>query len=117
MAAVARCAARPDSVRASLALTLLLLAAPAAAQSLGGRWGADPADCRDDAITFRAGGRFEARFDGQDRAGTFRLERDRLILTSDEGDEQVMPVLELSSQRIVLFDETIEADRRLRPCR
>ena len=105
-------------MRALLALALALtVAAPAAAQSLGGRWGADPTDCSDDVIAFLPGGRFEARFDGQGRAGTYRQERDRLVLLSDEGDEQVMPVLELSPQRIVLFDETIESDRRLRPCR
>lgn len=118
MAAAPPCAVRPDFVRTLPALVLALtLAAPAAAQSLGGRWGTDPADCSDDVIAFLPGGRFEARFDGQGRAGTYRQERDRLVLLSDDGDEQVMPVLELSPQRIVLFDETIESDRRLRPCR
>lgn len=93
------------------------------AQSLDvvGRWAISPERCNaGEAIEFGADGAFRSTLDeGAPREGRYKTGADRIVLLDDnEPDrELVLIVLEHAPNRLVAFDETIEADRRLVRCR
>jgi hypothetical protein len=103
--------------RAAALLLAVVAAWPASAASpYDGLWAARRQECSERFIRFDADGRFENRLGDEARAGRFRAERDRIVLRGEDGEEQVMPVMDRTDTRLVLFDESVEADRRLVRC-
>lgn len=98
------------------------VAQPAVVQPgmVAGRWAVSPARCDTEALSFAADGTFTSTLDGQaERSGKYRTARDRIILVdAEEPDRELALILiDLSPTRLVAFDETVEADRRLVKCR
>ncbi len=100
-----------------LATLLSLLAAPAwSASPLDGTWASDAESCKTVFLALQASGSFENRLGDEPRKGRFRVLPDRLVLRFEDGDEQVMPIMDQTANRLVLFDETTEGDRRFVRC-
>jgi predicted NBD/HSP70 family sugar kinase len=105
-------------MRKALLLLLAVAALPAAAASpYDGLWAVRRQECAERFIRFDGDGRFENRLGEETRSGRFAVQGDRLVLRADDGDEQVMPVMDHAGDRLVLFDDSVEADRRLVRCR
>ena len=105
-----------------VALAAALASAGAAAQSLNvvGRWAVSQQRCDSEVLEFGADGKFRSTLDEREaREGSYRTGRDRIILLDDaEPDRELaLIVIDFSPTRLVAFDETIEADRRLVRCR
>lgn len=106
-----------------ITLAAALLSSAAAAQSLNvvGRWAVSPERCAaGELIEFGADGQFRSTLDeAEPREGRYRTGRDRIVLLdeSEPDRELALIVLDFSPTRLVAFDETIEADRRLVRCR
>lgn len=110
-------------VRGGLILAALALLVPAVAGAqainLVGRWAVSADRCADDSLLFERDGSFASTLDGDDVKGSWKLQRDRVTLVpGDEPDRPVvLHVLDHSPGRLLVFDESIEADRRLTRCR
>jgi hypothetical protein len=106
-----------------IAAAVALFASAAAAQSLNvvGRWAVSRERCEaGELIEFSADGTFRSTLDeAEPREGSYKTGRDRIILLDEnEPDRELaLIVLDLTPNRLVAFDETIEADRRLLRCR
>jgi hypothetical protein len=108
-----------------LALAALLALAPAGgfAQSLNviGKWAVSNERCQNgELIEFASNGSFKSTLDeNEPREGRYRTGRDRIILldAAEPDRELALIVIDYSPNRLVAFDETIEADRRLMRCR
>ena len=106
-----------------LIAALALIATDASAQSLNvvGRWAVSNERCQSgELIEFSADGSFKSTLDeNEPREGQYRTGRDRIILLdANEPDRELaLIVIDHSPNRLVAFDETIEADRRLMRCR
>lgn len=99
----------------------LLIAVPAFAQApdLVGRWATSQGQCPAEYLQFGRDGRFESTLDDEKREGTWRASRERVTLTDENEPDRplTLHLLDFSGSRLVAFDETIEADRRLVRCR
>lgn len=110
-------------VAAFAAAALALASAGAGAQSLNviGKWAVSNERCESgELIEFAADGSFRSTLDEDEpREGQYRTGRDRIILLdADEPDRELaLIVIDFTPNRLVAFDETIEADRRLTRCR
>lgn len=111
-------------MRAPVLIAVLALAsANAAAQSLNvvGKWAASQERCQSgELIEFAADGSFKSTLDeNEPREGQYKTGRDRIILldAAEPDRELTLIVIDHSPNRLVAFDETIEADRRLTRCR
>lgn len=105
-----------------IALAVALASVGAAAQSLSvvGKWAVSQSRCDSEAIEFTADGHFTSTLDeNEPREGSYKTGRDRIILMDDDNPdgEQALIILDFTPTRLVAFDETIEADRRLVKCR
>jgi hypothetical protein len=99
-------------------LALAAMTHPAAAATLfDGLWAVRRQECAERFLRLDGDGRFENRLGDESRAGRFMVQGDRIVLRADDGDEQVMPVMDYAGERLVLFDDSVEADRRLVRCR
>lgn len=102
---------------------MALASAGAAAQPLNvvGKWAVSNERCQSgELIEFATDGSFKSTLDeAEPREGKYRTGRDRIILLdANEPDRELaLIVLDLTPTRLVAFDETIEADRRLMRCR
>lgn len=109
--------------RLALISALALATASAAAQSLNvtGKWAVSNERCQaGELIEFGADGSFRSMLDeAEPREGQFKTGRDRIILLdANEPDRELaLIVIDYTPNRLVAFDETIEADRRLVRCR
>ncbi len=111
-------------MRAPLAFVLAIAATGAAltdvafaASPYDGTWAVRPQACATQFLKLEPGGRFENRLGNEAKTGRFRAREDRLEFREDDGDEQTMPVMDHADTLLVLFDDTVEADRRLVKCR
>ncbi len=108
-------------MRQTLLLALLIQAcvSQAWAAELAGRWAVSQDRCETEYLLFEANGHYASTLDDDKREGTWKLARDRVTLTpADEPDNPAnMHILDHTASRLVAFDETIEADRRLLSCR
>ncbi len=86
-----------------------------------GRWAINPAACEaGELLEFTQEGGFRSTLDeGDPREGRVRTERDKIILIDAEQPDRelALVVFDLTPQKLVAFDETIEADRMLVRCR
>jgi hypothetical protein len=85
-----------------------------------GRWAVSQQRCDSETLEFGTDGRFRSTLDqAEPREGTYRTGRDRIILVDEaEPDRELaLIVIDFAPARLVAFDETIEADRRLVKCR
>ncbi len=85
-----------------------------------GKWAVSQERCATESIEFAADGKFVSTLDAAEpRQGTYKTGRDRIILLDEaEPDRELaLIILDLTATRLVAFDETIEADRRLVKCR
>ena len=85
-----------------------------------GKWAISQSRCETEHIEFDNDGRFASTLDeNEPREGAYKTARDRIILMDDDNPdgEQALIVLDVSATRLVAYDETIEADRRLVKCR
>lgn len=85
-----------------------------------GRWAVSQERCATESIEFGADGKFVSTLDADGvRQGGYRTGADRIILLDEaEPDRELaLIILDLTATRLVAFDETIEADRRLVKCR
>jgi len=104
------------------ALAYVGAAADTFAQSLNvvGKWAVSQARCEEEVLEFTADGHFKSTLDENEaREGKYKTGRDRIILIDeDEPDRELaLMVIDYTPTRLVAFDETIEADRRLVKCR
>ena len=105
-------------MRKALLLLLATAALPAVAASpYDGLWAVRRQECAERFLRLDGDGRFENRLGDDTRTGRFTVQGDRLVLRADDGEEQVMPVMDHAGDRLVLFDDSVEADRRLVRCR
>lgn len=85
-----------------------------------GKWAVSQSRCADEALEFTADGHFTSTLDeNEPRGGSYKTRRDRIILVDDDAPDEELTwmLIDFSPQRLVAFDETIEADRRLVRCR
>lgn len=85
-----------------------------------GKWAVSQSRCADEALEFTADGHFTSTLDeNEPRGGSYKTRRDRILLTDDDAPDEELTwmVIDFSPARLVAFDETIEADRRLVKCR
>lgn len=108
---------------AFIAALAALASAGAAAQSpsVVGKWAVSNERCQSgELIEFAADGSFRSTLDeNEPREGQYKTGRDRIILldANEPERELALIVIDHSPNRLVAFDETIEADRRLVRCR
>lgn len=108
---------------AILIAAMALAAMSAAAQSLDvvGKWAVSNERCQSgELIEFLSDGSFKSTLDESGpRQGQYKTGSDRIVLIdANEPDRELaLIVLDLTPNRLVAFDETIEADRRLMRCR
>jgi hypothetical protein len=108
---------------AFIAMAAALVSGAAMAQSalpVQGKWAVSQERCATESIEFAADGKFVSTLDAAEpRQGTYKTGRDRIILLDEaEPDRELaLIILDLTATRLVAFDETIEADRRLVKCR
>lgn len=108
---------------AILIAAMALAAMSAAAQSLDvvGKWAVSNERCQSgELIEFLSDGSFKSTLDeSEPRQGQYKTGSDRIVLIdANEPDRELaLIVLDLTPNRLVAFDETIEADRRLMRCR
>lgn len=97
----------------------LPLAAAAQGIDVVGRWAGSADRCVAEFLLLERDGSYESRLDDEPRKGRWRLQRDRLTLVADDEPDSpiVMHILDHGPNRLVAFDESIEADRRLLRCR
>ena len=109
--------------RLAVIAALALVPPIASAQSLNvvGRWAVSNERCQaGELIEFSADGSFRSTLDeNEPREGQYKTGRDRIILldAAEPDRELALIVLDHTPTRLVAFDETIEADRRLVRCR
>lgn len=108
---------------AAIAMAAALVAGAAIAQAslpVQGKWAVSQERCASESIEFGADGRFRSTLDeAEARYGNYKTGADRIILVDEaEPDRELaLIILDLTPSRLVVFDETIEADRRLVKCR
>lgn len=108
---------------AAITMAAALVSGAAVAQSalpVQGRWAVSQERCATESIEFAADGKFVSTLDADGaRQGSYRTGADRIILLDEvEPDRELaLIILDLTATRLVAFDETIEADRRLVKCR
>ena len=102
---------------AAAALGGLLLATGAmAASPFDGLWAPRADECKAVFLLLRPNGEFEHRLGDEPRKGRFSANAERITLRFEDGEDQVLPVMDRTESRLVLFDETVEGDRRLVRC-
>jgi len=97
-------------------VALLAASVALAASPFDGVWAPRADACKTAFLALRPSGEFENRLGDEPRKGRFRATADRITLRFEEGEEQVLPVMDRTESRLVLFDETVEGDRRLVRC-
>ncbi len=108
---------------ALIVLAAALFSGAAIAQAslpVQGRWAVSQERCATESMEFGSSGQFTSTLDsGEPRQGSYKTGRDRIILLDEaEPDRELaLIILDLTPTRLVAFDETIEADRRLVKCR
>lgn len=112
----------------AVALAIVGAAADLSAQAGGGqpalnvvgKWAVSQSRCADEVLEFTADGHFTSTLDeNEPRGGSYKTQRDRIILVDDDAPDEDLTwiLIDFSPARLVAFDETIEADRRLVKCR
>jgi hypothetical protein len=108
---------------ALIILAAALVSGAAVAQAslpVQGRWAVSQERCATESIEFGTDGKFVSTLDADGvRQGSYKTGADRIVLLDEaEPDRELaLIILDLTTTRLVAFDETIEADRRLVKCR
>ena len=68
-------------------------------------------ECAERFLRLDGDGRFENRLGDDTRSGRFTVQGYRIVLRADDGEEQVMPVMDHAGDRLVLFDDSVEAGK------
>ena len=123
MAAARRCVGKMTKgwgllLAAGLVLTGLA-GLPVRAADWTGRWAVSQDDCQDHALALQPGGLVSfALGDDPPRNGKYKIAKDEVTIDYEDGDEQVLPILESGSpDKLYLYDDSIESDWRLQRCR
>lgn len=85
-----------------------------------GKWAVSQSRCADEVLEFTVDGHFTSTLDeNEPRGGSYKTRRDRILFTDDDAPDEELTwmMIDFSPARLVAFDETIEADRRLVRCR
>ncbi len=109
---------RRGKVALGLVLALAVMAQARAADQTG-RWAVSQDQCQDHALVLQAGGKVDfALGDDPPRSGKYSIVREELRIEYEDGDEQVLPILESGApDKLYLYDDSIESDWRLVRCR